>query len=132
LKQVTRPDSTTISYKYDALGRRIQRSKSAGGSTNYIYDGEDVAKDINSDGSTVDYLNGLGVDDRLKQTSSSGTLYFTKDHLHSTRALTDSNGNVVESKRDLHTGLMQQLVTGARIPLNKYTEMIGLTVSSKS
>jgi RHS repeat-associated protein len=97
LKQVTRPDSTTISYKYDALGRRIQRSKSAGGSTNYIYDGEDVVKDINSDGSVVDYLNGLGIDDKLRQTNSSGTLYFTKDHLNSTRALTDSNGSVVES-----------------------------------
>jgi RHS repeat-associated protein len=97
LKQVTRPDSTTISYKYDALGRRIQRSKSTGGSTNYVYDGEDVIKDINSDGSTVDYLNGLGIDDKLKQTSSSATLYFSQDHLGSTRALTDSSGNVVES-----------------------------------
>jgi RHS repeat-associated protein len=97
LKQVTRPDSTTVSYKYDALGRRIQRSKSAGGSTNYIYDGVNVIKDINSDGSTVDYLNGLGVDDKLRQTSSAGTLYFTQDHLGSTRALTDTSGNVVES-----------------------------------
>jgi RHS repeat-associated protein len=97
LKQVTRPDSTTVSYKYDALGRRIQRSKSAGGSTNYIYDAGDVVKDINSDGSTVDYLNGPGVDDKLRQTSSTGTVYFTQDHLGSTRALTDASGNVVEN-----------------------------------
>jgi RHS repeat-associated protein len=97
LKQVTRPDGTTINYQYDALGRRIQRSRSAGGSTNYIYDGEDVVKDINSDGSTVDYLNGLGVDDKLRQTSSSGTIYFTQDYLGSTRVLTDTSGNVVES-----------------------------------
>jgi RHS repeat-associated protein len=97
LKQVTRPDSTTISYKYDALGRRIQRSKSGGGSTNFVYDGQDVIKDINSDNSTVEYLNGLGIDDKLRQTSSAGTVYFTQDHLGSTRALTDSSGNVVES-----------------------------------
>lgn len=97
LKQVTRPDSTTITYQYDALGRRIQRSKSTGGSTNFVYDGEDVLKDINSDGSTVDYLNGLGVDDKLRQTGSSGTLYFSQDHLGSTRALTDASGNMVES-----------------------------------
>ena len=97
LKQVTCPDATIISYKYDALGRRIQRIKSAGVSTNYIYDGEDVVKDINSDSSTVDYLNGLGVDNKLRQSSSSATLYFSQDHLGSTRALTDTSGNVVES-----------------------------------
>jgi RHS repeat-associated protein len=97
LKQVTRPDSTTVSYKYDALGRKIQRNKSTGGSTNYIYDGADVIKDINSDNSTVEYLNGPGIDNKLRQTSSAGTLYFSQDHLGSTRALTDSSGNVVES-----------------------------------
>jgi RHS repeat-associated protein len=97
LKQVTRPDSTTVSYTYDALGRRIQRSKSAGGSTNFIYDGSDVIRDINSDGSTVEYLNGSGIDNKLRQTSSAGTVYFTQDHLGSTRALTDGSGNVVES-----------------------------------
>jgi RHS repeat-associated protein len=97
LKQVTRPDSTTITYKYDALGRRIQRSKSGGLSTNFVYDGADVIKDINSDNSTVEYLNGLGIDDKLRQTSSAGTVYFTQDHLGSTRALTDSSGSVVEN-----------------------------------
>ena len=96
LKQVTRPDSTTISYKYDALGRRIQRSKGSDWAK-YVYDGEDVVRDINSDGSVVDYLNGLGVDDKLRQSSSSATLYFSQDHLGSTRALTDTTGNVVES-----------------------------------
>lgn len=97
LKQVTRPDSTTISYKYDALGRRVQRTPSSGVSTNFIYDGQDVIKDINSDNSTVEYLNGLGIDNKLRQMSSAGTVYFTQDHLGSTRALTDASGNVVES-----------------------------------
>jgi len=98
LTQVTRPDNLTINYKYDALGRRIQRSKN-GTSTNYIYDGQDVVKDINSDGSTVDYLNGLGVDNKLRQTSAAGTLYFMQDQLGSTHALTDTNGNVVEQEQ---------------------------------
>lgn len=97
LKQVTRPNTQTISYKYDALGRRVQRTPSSGVSTNYVYDGEDVIKDINSDNSTVEYLNGLGVDDKLRQTSSTSTLYFIQDHLGSTRALTDASGNVVEN-----------------------------------
>jgi RHS repeat-associated protein len=97
LKQVTRPDGTTVSYKYDALGRRVKRGRSDGSSTSYIYDGADVVRDINGDGSTVDYLNGPGVDDKLRQASAAGTYYFIQDHLGSTRSLTNTNGNVVES-----------------------------------
>lgn len=66
---------------------------------NYIYDGQDVVKDVNSDGSIVDYLNGLGVDNKLRQSSAAGTFYFVQDHLGSTRALTDSTGNVVEQEQ---------------------------------
>jgi RHS repeat-associated protein len=54
-------------------------------------------KDLNSDGSTVEYLNGPGIDNKVRQESStSGTLYYQTDHLGSTRALTDASGNVVE------------------------------------
>jgi RHS repeat-associated protein len=75
----------------------VQRSVSSGDSTTYVYDGQDVIKDINSDGSTVEYLNEPGIDNKLRQTSSSTTLYFVHDHLGSARALTDENGNLVES-----------------------------------
>jgi RHS repeat-associated protein len=99
LKQVTLPNGSTVSYKYDALGRRIQRSPSAGISTNFVYDGQDVVRDLNSDGSTVDYLNGQGIDNKLRLTDSrliaTGPLYFSQDHLGSTTALTSSLGNVV-------------------------------------
>lgn len=100
LKQATRPDGVAVTYKYDALGRRIQRTPNSGIATNFSYDGADVVLDANSDGSTVTYLNGLGVDNKLKQTSSaSGTLYFIQDHLGSTRALTDASGGVVETEQ---------------------------------
>lgn len=96
LKQVTLPNGTTVGYKYDALGRRIQRTPSIGASTNFVYDGQDVLKDLNSDGSTVDYLNGPGVDNKLRLTDSRlialGPLYFLQDQLGSTTALTNSLG----------------------------------------
>jgi RHS repeat-associated protein len=99
LKQVTLPNGATVSYKYDALGRRIQRSPSLGVATNFIYDGQDVVKDINSDGSTVEYLNGPGIDNKLRLTDSRlvalGPLYFQQDHLGSTSALTNSLGVAV-------------------------------------
>jgi RHS repeat-associated protein len=99
LKQVTVPNGTTVTYKYDALGRRIQRARIGGLSTNFIYDGQDAVKDLNSDGSTVDYLNGPGIDNKLRLTDSrlaaTGPLYFLQDHLGSTTALTNSQGVAV-------------------------------------
>jgi RHS repeat-associated protein len=97
LRQVTLPSGMIVSYKYDALGRRIQRTPSTGVSTNFVYDGQDVIKDINSDGSTVEYLNGLGVDNKLRLTDSrlAGPLYFVRDHLGSTTGLTNSTGALV-------------------------------------
>lgn len=53
--------------------------------------------DRSSDGTTVDYLNGPGVDNKLRQTSATtGSLYFIQDHLGSTVALTNASGTVVE------------------------------------
>jgi RHS repeat-associated protein len=99
LKQVTLPNGNTVTYKYDALGRRIQRARIGGISTNFIYDDQDVVRDLNSDGSTVDYVNGPGIDNKLRLTDSrlaaTGPLYFVQDHLGSTTALTNSLGVAV-------------------------------------
>jgi RHS repeat-associated protein len=53
--------------------------------------------DRSSDGSQVDYLNGLGIDNVLRQQGQSGApLYFASGHLGSTVALTNASGDVVE------------------------------------
>src|SRR5260370_24028129 len=100
LTQVVTPSSGSVSYKYDALGRRIQRTGSDGVQTNFTYDGQDVMKDVNNDGSTVDYLNGPGLDNQGRPTSNvkkkSTALYFATDHLGSTAALTNDKGHVVD------------------------------------
>ncbi len=98
LTQVVKPGGESVGYKYDALGRRIRRLPSAGVSTSFVYDGQEVIKDINSDGSTVDYLNGPGIDNKLRLNDSrlsTGPLYFQQDQLGSTTALTNSNGGIV-------------------------------------
>jgi len=95
LKNVTMPNGQTVNYGYDALGRRSSRAVS-GVTTDFIYDNLDVALD-RSGSSTIDYLNGLGIDEKLRQTSTSfGALYFLADHLGSTALLANAVGTVIE------------------------------------
>jgi len=99
LTQVTLPNSQTVSYSYDPLGRR--KSRTVGGvTTTFLYDGAEVVLDRVGASTTVDYLNGAGVDEKLRQISTgSSNLYFLHDHLSSTAALTDSLGGVVERQQ---------------------------------
>jgi YD repeat-containing protein len=88
LIQVVTPSSGSVTYKYDALGRRIQRTPSSGISTNFVYDDQDVLLDLNSSlAVTTSYLNGLGIDDHLRQTNATtGVSYYLTDYLSSTSA----------------------------------------------
>jgi RHS repeat-associated protein len=95
LTQVTKPGNPTVSYSYDALGRRSARS-ALGVTDSYLYDGSDIALDKGSDGSAVDYINGPNIDEKLRQSSTAGLMYLLQDHLGSTIATTDAGGNVAE------------------------------------
>ncbi len=98
LTNVTLPSGQTINYGYDALGRR--KSRTAGEvTTSFLYDGNDVVRDTLGNVGHVDYLNGLGIDDKLRQTADSGNLYFLSDHLGSLSKLTNQTGSVVEQKQ---------------------------------
>jgi RHS repeat-associated protein len=97
--------TNSVHYSYDALGRRIKRSSSQSRTigfstaalTKFVYDGQDVVRDLNEDDSVAaEYLNGPGIDNKLRQTNGQTNYYFTSDHLGSTRALTNDDGEVVE------------------------------------
>ncbi|MCW5958626.1 MAG: RHS repeat-associated core domain-containing protein [Pyrinomonadaceae bacterium] len=86
----------TVRYKYDALGRRVQRYFRGGKeNTKFIYDGQDVLVDDNN-GVLTKYQNGLGIDDKLKISLNGTAKYFLADHLGSTNGLADSSGNLTE------------------------------------
>ncbi len=95
MKRATLPNGQQVSYGYDALGRRASRTVSAV-TTSFLYDGLNVVLDQGSDSSLVDYINGAGIDEKFRQSSASGPLYFLQDHLGSTAALLDVNGGVVD------------------------------------
>lgn len=96
LKQVLLPTGQQVNYGYDVLGRLASRT--AGGvTTSHLYDVADVVLDRASDGSQTDYLNGFGIDNKLRQKSAStGPLYFLQDHLGSTIGLTNAGGGIAE------------------------------------
>jgi RHS repeat-associated protein len=94
--QASLPGGQTVGYKYDAIDRLIG-TVASGVTTSFLYDGDAIVLDQASDGKTVDYLNGLAIDTKLRLQSGSGApLYFLQDHLGSTEALLDSTANVVE------------------------------------
>lgn len=94
LAQVTTPRAS-VSYKYDALGRGIQRL-TPGLTTNFRHDGQDVIEDQHNNLLTTEYLNGPGIDNKLRQRTLLINLYFSQDHLGSTVGLSDQRGRVVE------------------------------------
>jgi RHS repeat-associated protein len=96
LTHATPSNGQIIDYAYDTYGRRISRTAN-GTTTSFLYDQEDIVLDQDASGATVDYLNGLSIDDKLLQkTQTTGSLYFLQDHLGSTSALTNSGGTIVE------------------------------------
>jgi RHS repeat-associated protein len=95
LKQASKSGGAAVIYAYDALGRRVQRTSSASGTTKFIYDGADVLRDLDDSGSVLaNYLNGPGVDNRLRQTAGTMAAYFAVNHLGTTSALTDASGDI--------------------------------------
>ncbi|MCD9189201.1 MAG: DUF6531 domain-containing protein [Pyrinomonadaceae bacterium] len=93
------PNGQAVGYSYDALGRRASTTVD-GNITKFLYDGLDVVQDQESNGNQVDYLNGGGIDNKLRMRSqATGDLYFLQDQIGSTQGLTNAAGTVVEWQR---------------------------------
>ncbi|MBK8813139.1 MAG: RHS domain-containing protein [Acidobacteria bacterium] len=117
----------TVRYKYDALGRRIQRFIVGGKeNTKFIYDGADVIADDNS-GTLTKYINGPGVDNKLRMQTGGDVRYFIADHLGSTNALTDASGNVTSSASyDSFGNATGNLATRYKFTGREYDDFTGL------
>ena len=90
-------------YAYDALGRRI--SIASGSATNHlVWTGPHVIAEVDEDGELLkSYVWGPGIDNPLAYTTYSATetntYYMLTDHLGTVHAVTDEDGEIVESYR---------------------------------
>jgi RHS repeat-associated protein len=96
--------SSTVNFKYDALGRRIQKEVTLGSqskTTNFYYSGHQVIEERDgSDQVTRQLIYGNGIDEVIRVDKYTGTTstpyYFHINEIGSITAVTDANGNIVE------------------------------------
>jgi len=89
----------TITYTYDASGRRIAKIVDGQTTTKYVYDGDHCITEYDGTGSLLrKYLYGPGVDQPICmiETAGSATYYYHFDGLGSVVALTNSAGSTVQ------------------------------------
>ena len=79
LTQIVFPDSTTATYTYDELGRRIEKNVN-GAITRFVYDGADVIAEYNgSNALSARYVYGPNVDEVLAVQRSGSTFVVDAD-----------------------------------------------------
>jgi RHS repeat-associated protein len=96
--------SSTVNFKYDPLGRRIQKEVTIGSqnkTTNFYYSGHQVIEERDgSDQITRQLIYGNGIDEVIRVDKYNGTTstpyYFHINEIGSITAITDANGNIIE------------------------------------
>lgn len=126
VKTVGNEICTTVAFKYDPFGRRIEKSLTTTCSGTpertwtYVYDDDKVALEIYKVGTTEEktyYIHGINIDEHLAMERSGQFYYFLADGLGSIVAITNGNGSVVQSYEYDSFGMVKPS-TGFR---NSYT-----------
>src|SRR5262245_47171384 len=89
----------TANYKYDGLGRRIEKEVIGSGTTTtrYVYDNEDILLELNAANNIVArYTHGPGVDAPLIIERNSQSFYYHADGLGSVTEITNQSGAVAQ------------------------------------
>jgi uncharacterized protein RhaS with RHS repeats len=99
-------EKRTITFKYDPMGRRIEKKQTTTidgvtktVTTTYVYDGDNIALELASDGTTTSktfYTHGQGTDEHLAMERTGQNYYFHADGLGSITAITDQTRNKVQ------------------------------------
>ena len=91
-------NGTVADYRYDGLGRRVEKQVTQGPTTNvtrYIYDNEDILLELDgSNNITARYTHGSGIDEPLIMEKAGASFFYHADGLGSITEITDSAGIV--------------------------------------
>jgi RHS repeat-associated protein len=97
LTQAVVPGTGTVAFKYDPLGRRIQKA-SASGTTNYLYDGAILLQEVDNVGNVLARYTQSGlIDESLGMLRGGVTAYYQADGLGSTSSLSNSAGTLANT-----------------------------------
>jgi RHS repeat-associated protein len=95
LTGIALPGGAQVGYRYDGLGRRIEKNVD-GAITRYVYDGEDVLLEYDGDNNLIArYTHGTLSDQPLAAARGGTEYYFHADHLGSIRSVTGAGGSAV-------------------------------------
>ncbi len=93
LTSVQQPGPTTVTFKYDSFGRRIQK-----GSSIYLYEGTNLIEETDLGGNLVArYIFGAGIDEPLAVSRGASTEFYQADGLGSITSLSTTAGVVSDS-----------------------------------
>jgi len=103
LVSATMPDGAIAAYKYDPLGRRVEKTLVTSDlqhvTDHYVYDNEDIIAILDM-GNNIQqtFTHGPGIDEPLIMKKADGTnYYYHADGLGSITALSDNTGAIVET-----------------------------------
>jgi len=92
-------NGTTSNYKYDGLGRRVEKEIIAVSTTvtRYVYDNEDILLELDgSNNITARYTHGPGIDEPLIMEKAGASFFYHADGLGSITELTNQSGAVTQ------------------------------------
>jgi len=89
------PGLAAATYKYDALGRRLQKTVGAVATT-FVHDGDQVVAEYEGAALKRRYIYGTYIDEPLAVVTSAGTQYYHQSRIYSVMAMTNSSGQVAE------------------------------------
>jgi RHS repeat-associated protein len=98
LIRVVSPGSTA-NYRYDGLGRRVEKEVIAGNTTinRYVYDNEDILLELDGSNNIVArYTHGPGIDEPLIMEKNGQSFFYHADGLSSITEITNQSGTVVQ------------------------------------
>ncbi|MBI5118784.1 hypothetical protein HZA56_20125, partial [Candidatus Poribacteria bacterium] len=92
ITRIDYPDETYSAYKYDALGRRIEKRDRSGNIERYVYDGQNfIAEYDGSNDLVASYIQGIGIDSPVSIYRGGENYWYHSDALGSIYQVTDAS-----------------------------------------